>query len=97
MYPIKYINRRYDVQIIPGQVRARGLRSRTHVTEHFPEPIFKVFETESVTVRDSFQNYHLIYSTALAIQIPRIDSSDVQDLRPRTRVAELFLDPLSLS
>ena len=97
MYPIKYINLRYDVQIIPCQVRVRGLRSRTHVTERFLEPIFKVFETESVPVRDSLQNYHLIYSTALAIQIPRIGSSAAQVLRSGARVAERSLGPLSLT
>ena len=40
---------------ISGLFRARRLRSRTPVAVHFLEPIFKVFETESVPVRDSLQ------------------------------------------
>ena len=47
-------DRRYDVQIILGQVRAQGLRPRMHVAERFLDPLFRVFETESVTVRNSF-------------------------------------------
>ena len=52
--PINSNDRRYDVQIIIGQVRAKGLRPRTHVAEHSLDPLCRVSETESVTVWNNF-------------------------------------------
>ena len=37
--PINSNDRRYDVQIILGQVRAQGLRPRMHIAECFLEPL----------------------------------------------------------
>ena len=93
--PINSNDRRYDGQIILGQVRAQGLRPRMHVSERFLDPLFRVYETESVTVQNNFWNPHSIYPTALGSLNPKIGWSAVVSTIRNPLPRDAFREPIT--